>query len=110
MPALCAALDELAPGEIKTAVQIAIDTGRRPEEIMSLPLDCLTRDAGGAPVLIYDNLKRDREGRRLPVSEHTAAVIAAQQQRVTGRSPPPPPTGPAPLPTPPPHPLRSRTH
>ena len=60
MTALCAALDELPPGEIKTAVQIAIDTGRRPEEIMSLPLDCLTRDASGAPVLIYDNLKRDR--------------------------------------------------
>ena len=100
MTALCAALDELAPGEIKTAVQIAIDTGRRPEEIMSLPLDCLTRDAGGAPVLIYDNLKRDREGRRLPVSEHTAAVITAQQERVTGRYPAAPRSGLALLPTP----------
>jgi integrase len=100
MTALCAALDELAPGEIKTAVQIAIDTGRRPEEIMSLPLDCLTRDAGGAPVLVYDNLKRDREGRRLPVSEHTAAVITAQQERVTGRYPAAPRSGLALLPTP----------
>ncbi len=100
MTALCAALDELAPGEIKTAVQIAIDTGRRPEEIMSLPLDCLTRDAGGAPVLIYDNLKRDREGRRLPVSEHTAAVITTQQERVTGRYPAAPRSGLALLPTP----------
>jgi integrase len=87
MTALCAALDELPPGEIKTAVQIAIDTGRRPEEIMSLPLDCLARDAAGAPVLIYGNLKMDREGRRLPVSEHTAAVVTAQQERVAGRYP-----------------------
>ena len=100
MTALCAALDELPPGEIKTAVQIAIDTGRRPEEIMSLPLDCLTRDASGAPVLIYDNLKRDREGRRLPVSEHTAAVITAQQERVTGRYPATPRSRLALLPTP----------
>ena len=100
MTALCAALDELPPGEIKTAVQIAIDTGRRPEEIMSLPLDCLTRDGGGAPVLIYDNLKRDREGRRLPVSKHTAAVITTQQERVTARYPAAPRSGLALLPTP----------
>ena len=100
MTALCAALDELPPGEIKTAVQIAIDTGRRPEEIMSLPLDCLTRDASGEPVLIYDNLKRDREGRRLPVSEHTAAVITTQQERVTARYPAAPRSRLALLPTP----------
>ncbi len=100
MTALCAALDELPPGEIKTAVQIAIDTGRRPEEIMSLPLDCLARDAAGAPVLIYGNLKRNREGRRLPLSEHTAAVITAQQERVTGRYPAAPRGGLALLPTP----------
>ena len=67
---------------------------------MSLPLDCLTRDASGAPVLIYDNLKRDREGRRLPVSEHTAAVITAQQERVTGRYPATPRSRLALLPTP----------
>ena len=47
MQALCAALDGVEPGEFKTAVQIAIDTGRRPEEIVGLPLDCLTRDRDG---------------------------------------------------------------
>ena len=52
---------------------------------MSLPLDCLARDAGGAPVLIYSNIKAHRDGRRLPVSEHTAAAITAQQERVTAR-------------------------
>jgi integrase len=87
MTALCAALDTLQPEHIKAAVQIAIDTGRRPDEIISLPLDCLAPDAAGAPVLIYANIKAHRDGRRLPVSEHTAAVIAAQQQRVTVRFP-----------------------
>jgi integrase len=87
MTALCAALGTLPPEAIKTAVQIAIDTGRRPDEIVSLPLDCLARDAGGAPVLVYNNIKAHRQGRRLPVSEHTATVITAQQDRVTARFP-----------------------
>jgi integrase len=91
MTALCAALDTLEPAEIRVAVQIAIDTGRRPEEIVSLPLDCLTRDHDGGPVLVYDNIKAHRMGRRLPVSEHTAAVITAHQARVTARFPATPP-------------------
>ena len=91
MTALCAALDTLEPPEVRAAIQIAIDTGRRPEEIVLLPLDCLTRDHDGAPVLVYDNIKADRMGRRLPVSEHTATVITAQQARVTARFPATPP-------------------
>jgi hypothetical protein len=50
-------------------------------------LDCLTRDADGSPVLGYDNHKAHRPGRRLPISEHTAALIIAQQQRVRTRYP-----------------------
>jgi integrase len=91
MGILCASLDTLEPPEVRTAVQIAIDTGRRPREILSLPLDCLARDHDGAPVLIYDNIKAHRMGRRLPVGEHTAAVITAQQARVTARFPATPP-------------------
>jgi integrase len=91
MDVLCASLGTLQPDEIKTAVQLAIDTGRRPEEITSLPLDCLTRDRDGKPVLIYNNIKAHRDRRRLPVSEHTAAVIIAQQARVTARFPATPP-------------------
>ena len=49
-----------------------LDTGRRPEDILGLPLDCLARDADGAPVLVYDNAKAHRLGRRLPVSQATA--------------------------------------
>src|SRR6266576_4290053 len=64
-----------------------VDTGRRPEDILGLPLDCLARDADGAPVLVYDNAKAHRLGRRLPVSEATATVITAQQARVRARFP-----------------------
>jgi len=86
-------LDTLEPAEVRVAVQIAIDTGRRPEDITGLPLDCLARDADGAPVLVYDNIKADRLGRRLPVSQDTADVIIAQQQRVTARFPATPRAG-----------------
>jgi len=100
MRALCSALDGLEPGEFRTAVQIAVDTGRRPEEIVRLPLDCLARDRDGKPVLVYDNRKAGREQRRLPVSEDTAAVVTAQQARVTARYPGTPPGELALLPSP----------
>jgi integrase len=99
MDVLCAALDTLGPAEIKTAVQIAMDTGRRPDEIASLKLDCLTRDRDGKPVLLYDNIKADRMARRLPVSEDTAAVITAQRERVISRFPATPPAALALLPS-----------
>jgi integrase len=87
MAVLCASLDSLQPAEARTAVQIAIDTGRRPEDILALPLNCLARDAGGGAVLIYDNAKAGRAGRRLPIGQATAAVILAQQDRVRDRFP-----------------------
>jgi integrase len=82
MRQLCAHLDQLTSPQMRTAVELAIDTGRRPEEICDLDFDCLARDEDGLPVLIYDNHKANRPGRRLPISEHTAALITAQQQRV----------------------------
>ena len=87
MAVLCAHLDSLQPVEVRTATQIGIDTGRRPEDILNLPVDCLHRDTDGAPVLVYDNAKADRLGRRLPISQATAAVITAQQARVRARFP-----------------------
>ena len=87
MAALCASLDSLQPAEARTAIQIAIDTGRRPEDILALPADCLARDADGGAVLIYDNAKAGRLGRRLPINQATAAVILAQQDRVRDRFP-----------------------
>ena len=91
MTMLCASLGTLQPAEVQAATQIAIDTGRRPEDILGLPLDCLARDKDGAPVLVYDNAKAHRLGRRLPVSEATATVITGQQARVRARFPGTPP-------------------
>ena len=87
MRQICAHLDALTSPQMRTGVELAIDTGRRPEEITTLGLDCLTRDADGSPVLVYDNHKAHRPGRRLPISEHTAALITAQQHRVRARYP-----------------------
>jgi integrase len=87
MTVLCANLHTLEPAEVRVATQIGIDTGRRPEDILNLPLDCLARDKDGGPVLIYDNVKADRLGRRLPISNATAAVITSQQDRVRQRFP-----------------------
>ena len=87
MAVLCANLHSLQPDEVRTATQIAIDTGRRPDEILVLPLDCLARDKDGGPVLVYDNAKADRLARRLPITQATAAVITTQQNRVRQRFP-----------------------
>ena len=40
-----------------------IDIGRLPEEVCALPLDCLTRDSDGVPVLVYENRKANRRCR-----------------------------------------------
>ncbi len=87
MTALCANLRTLEPAEVKAATQIGIDTGRRPEDILSLPLDCLARDKDGGAVLVYDNVKAGRLGRRLPISNATAEVITSQQDRARQRFP-----------------------
>jgi integrase len=87
MRQLCAHLDQLTSPMMRTAVELAIDTGRRPEEICELGFDCLARDQDGLPVLVYDNHKANRPGRRLPISDHTAALITAQQRWVRARYP-----------------------
>ena len=87
MATLCANLDTLQTTEVRVATQVGIDTGRRPEDILNLPLDCLARDKDGGAVLIYDNVKADRLGRRLPISNATATVIISQQDRIRERFP-----------------------
>lgn len=87
---LCAHLDDLekrSSREVRVAVELLIDTGRRPDEICQLPVNCLDRDGQGKPVLVYTNFKSNRPGSRLPITEATAAVIMAQQQRVRDRFP-----------------------
>ncbi|MET7410141.1 tyrosine-type recombinase/integrase [Streptomyces parvulus] len=87
MRQICAHLDMIADTQSRTAIELLIDTGRRPGEIAKLPWDCLDKDGDGQPVLIYDNHKALRNGRRLPISENTAALIVTQQQRTRARFP-----------------------
>ncbi|WP_199753908.1 site-specific integrase [Amycolatopsis sp. WAC 01375] len=80
-------LEDRARREIRTAVELLIDTGRRPVEIAALPWDCLTRDGDNKPVLLWNNSKSNREMRRLPIPEATAAIIVAQQARTRAKFP-----------------------
>ncbi|MFJ7209863.1 tyrosine-type recombinase/integrase [Streptomyces sp. NPDC098789] len=73
--------------EMRLSVELLMDTGRRPEEICRLELNCLTRDGQGKPVLLYTNWKEQRIGRQLPIHEPTAKLIIAQQKRVRARFP-----------------------
>ena len=95
MRQLCGRLRELeeviSSRETRVAVELMIDTGRRPAEVCALDWDCLARDADGTPVLVYDNSKAHRQRRRLPVSEHTAALITVQKTAVRERFPDTPP-------------------
>jgi len=77
--------------ETRIAVELLMDTGRRPAEICTLTWDCLARGADGTPVLVYDNAKAHRMRRRLPISEHTAALITEQKTAVRQRFPGTPP-------------------
>ena len=46
--------------EVRVAIELMMDTGRRPEETCELPWNCLERDKDGKYVLVYDNLKCQR--------------------------------------------------
>lgn len=90
MEVLCANLPQLEEEhnrEARLAIELLIDTGRRPVEICKLAWDCLQRDGDGKPVLIYDNYKSHRYGRRLPIPEATAGLITEQQERVRAQYP-----------------------
>jgi hypothetical protein len=65
-----------------TAYIILRDTGRRTLEVASLGTDCVARDGTG-PVLIYDNHKARRPGRRLPILESTANAISEWKETRT---------------------------
>jgi integrase len=69
------------------AVQLLIDTGRRPDEICRLPWDCLEQDPDGKHTLIYTDYKNHDIGRRLAIADATAKLIHDQQQTVRARFP-----------------------
>jgi integrase len=87
MSQICAQLPLLTSPVMRAAVELAIDTGRRPEEICDLRFDCLARDPDGGAVLVFDNHKANRLGRRLPIAAGTAETITTQQSWVTARYP-----------------------
>ena len=90
MRVLCAslpAIQDINGPEVRLAIELVIDTGRRPDETCTLAFDCLERDEDGKPVLIYDNHKNHRNRRRLPIGEATAGLITGQQERVRARFP-----------------------
>ncbi|MFI8829162.1 tyrosine-type recombinase/integrase, partial [Streptomyces sp. NPDC053431] len=75
---------EMEPADIELMMQTAYlvlrDTGRRPIEIASLRLKCLETRAD-ENTLIWDNVKKRRFGRKLPITRETAAVIKTWQAR-----------------------------
>ena len=91
MRQLCDGLPKVAEitacEEVRVAIELLMDTGRRPEEACDLPWDCLERDKNGKYVLVYDNLKCQRRRRELPITGTTAGLITGQQQRVRDRYP-----------------------
>jgi integrase len=88
MRALCASLDPVGQRHpvARTAIELIMDTGRRPDEICKLPLDCLAQDPDGKHVLVYTNFKNNRE-RRLPIASVTAGLITRQQAVVREQFP-----------------------
>lgn len=80
-------LEQAAGPAPRAAVELLMDTGRRPAEVCKLGWDCLDQDSDGKYALIYTDFKANRAGRRLPITDDTAKVIIAQQQRVRARYP-----------------------
>lgn len=90
MKSLTERLDGLAAQtrpDNRRLAEILMDTGRRPDEICQLPLDCLDTGDDDKWVLIWTNFKANRTNRRLPIHDETAEVIRAQQAAVTARYP-----------------------
>jgi len=77
--------------EASVAVQLLIDTGRRPIEICKLGWDCLEQDPDGKHTLVYTDFKNNKLGRRLAIADATARLITTQQQAVRVRFPDTPP-------------------
>jgi integrase len=68
------------------AYELLKGTGRRVGEIASLHLECLEIDEHDRPVLLYDNHKTARAGRRLPLADAAlVGAIRAQQAWVAER-------------------------
>jgi integrase len=82
------ALGEHAGEMAVLAYKLLKGTGRRVGEVASLRLECLDVDEHGKDVLVYDNHKAARMGRRLPLADSgLVAAVRAQQAWVRSRFP-----------------------
>lgn len=72
---------------VRVITELLIETGRRPAEICSLPYDCLLKELDDKYVLVYDNAKSNRPGRRLPITDSTASRIRDQKRRMRALHP-----------------------
>ncbi len=80
------ALGEHAGEMAVLSYKVLKGTGRRVGEVASLRLECLDVDENGKDVLVYDNHKAARMGRRLPLADSAlVAAIRAQQAWVRAR-------------------------
>ena len=79
----------------RRAIELLADTGRRPNEICILTIDCLDYDTehddSGAErklgVLVHDMPKVARRGCRLPIDQTTVELIVAQKRAIRARYP-----------------------
>ena len=82
-------------GDVRRAVELQAEVGRRSGELCGLRWDCLSFDevldeAGRmrpAPVLVHDMTKVGIRNYHLPISQDAAEIIRAQQARVQARYP-----------------------
>ncbi len=92
------ALDRLQgayEGDVRLAVELQAEVGRRSGELCGLRWDCLSfdevLDEGGrmrpAPVLVHDMTKVGVRNYHLPIGQDAAGIIRAQQARVRSRYP-----------------------
>lgn len=80
-------LEERSGRDPRVMVEVMIDTGRRPDEVCRLRWGCLDKDPNGKYVLIYDDSKTNKPGRRLPIGKDTADKIRAHRKEVRERFP-----------------------
>ena len=88
-------LEQMHGERVRIAVELLADTGRRPNEICILTIDCIDHDSeiddsgepGKLAVLVHDMPKVARTGCRLPIDEQTAGLIATQKRRMRERYP-----------------------
>lgn len=88
-------LEDQAGPAWRAMVELQACVGRRTGELCGLRWNCLVHDervdddgvARSQPVMVHDMPKARVEGYRLPITEHEAAIIRAQQQRSRSQHP-----------------------